>query len=175
MLSELIALQELDRAVAGASYQARWLTPGKFAACGVALIALGIGLFFDARGRALPPVPWIVMVIGAMALVTAVRRQRAVRRRSAELALLDARWPELAAGMAAAAAAGQSPVRYLRSVGITDFEVRQVALRRHRGEQPRSAPTRRDVAAAGPAAAFLPKHARPQPPQAPTPHWLPKG
>lgn len=167
-------LHEAMRTAEVAGQQATWLSPLKKIAASALVMVLGTGLLFDERGRALPHVAWVLLVGGAGALLVSLRGLFAERQRRHQLAELEARWPELEAGMQAAIAAGQSPVRYLQAAGIASFEVRQSALRRLRGEAERAAP-RRDVAAEGPSAAYVPRGARPGPPEPPAPHWIPRG
>lgn len=143
-----------ERVVAEQVYeQSRRLTPGKRLAVGAAMLASAFALWFDERGRWIPQLPWLLSVLGAVVVASALRARAAQRRLEREMADVLERWEHFEAGVRAAETAGASPVRWLQAQGITRFEVRRFVLRKLRGE---ALPARTGPAAAGVAAAYLP-------------------
>lgn len=116
------------------------LTPAKLLAIALFLLATGGALFFDARAKVLPALPWVVMSLG-LAVLRAAARARS-QRMQLEQEVMDVidRWHELAAGIAAAAASGQSVPRYLQAQGIRRYEVRRYLVQQVQGGVPMRKP-----------------------------------
>jgi len=116
------------------------LTPAKLLAIALFLLATGGTLFFDARAKVLPALPWVVMSLG-LAVLRAAASARS-QRLQLEREVMDVidRWDELAAGIAAAAASGQSVPRYLQAQGIRRYEVRRYLVQQVQGGVPMRKP-----------------------------------